>query len=193
MDQEVTKIIVVDFFEYELIRSARKSLSLQVKSDARLLVRAPRFLSKRRIDAFILSKTKWIQKIQTQQREKSALAESLKARLPKTKEEYRKEAKIKLQERVDFFAQRESLAYKQVRIGDAKTRWGSCGPTGNLNFSWRLILAPPSVLDYVVVHELAHLKHRNHSAAFWAEVERMLPDWKKERTWLRKHGFKLLA
>ena len=76
----------------------------------------------------------------------------------------------------------------RISIREQKTRWGSCSGQGNLNFNWKLILMPPEILDYVVVHELAHRKQMNHSPAFWAEVERILPDWRERRRWLREKG-----
>lgn len=80
---------------------------------------------------------------------------------------------------------------KNIRIKDQKTRWGSCSSVGNLNFNFRLIFAPKEVLDYVVVHELSHLKHMNHSEEFWNSVEKILPDYKKMRQWLKNNGVKL--
>lgn len=71
---------------------------------------------------------------------------------------------------------------------EQKTRWGSCSAAGNLNFNWKLILMPPEILDYVVVHELAHRKELNHSKAFWSVVEQILPDYKERRRWLKTEG-----
>lgn len=79
----------------------------------------------------------------------------------------------------------------QVRITSARTRWGSCSGKNNLNFTYRLAMAPLNVIEYVVVHELAHLKHRNHSKAFWNEVGMIKPDYRKDRDWLKKNGFHL--
>ena len=80
------------------------------------------------------------------------------------------------------------VTYGRISIREQKTRWGSCSSAGNLNFNWRLIFAPEEVLDYVVVHELAHRKEMNHSKAFYAVVESVLPDYKSSRRWLREHG-----
>lgn len=90
--------------------------------------------------------------------------------------------------RVAGYAARYGLTPKQVRVTSARTRWGSCSPNGNLNFSWRLVMAPLEVIDYVVVHELSHLRVSNHSGRFWMVVESMLPDYKQRRKWLREHG-----
>jgi predicted metal-dependent hydrolase len=75
-----------------------------------------------------------------------------------------------------------------VRLSSARTRWGSCGPTGALNLNWRLIMAPPGVIDYVILHELTHLKERNHSARYWALVAKLAPDYKTQRQWLKTNS-----
>jgi len=98
---------------------------------------------------------------------------------------YKQEAKRKITERVLWCARRAGLSFKSIKITTANRRWGSCSTTGNLNFSWRLIMAPLSVIDYVVVHELAHLEHKNHSKAFWDTVKVMYPNYEKAKTWLR--------
>lgn len=98
---------------------------------------------------------------------------------------YKSEAKKVLAERVEWCARRAGISYKSIKITTANRRWGSCSTSGNLNFSWRLIMAPLSVIDYVVVHELAHLEHRNHSKAFWNTVKVMYPNYEKAKVWLR--------
>jgi hypothetical protein len=80
-----------------------------------------------------------------------------------------------------------------LRIRDQRSRWGSCGVGGVLNINWRLILAPPAVLDYVVLHELCHLRHRNHSRCFWSLVAQQMPDYDRHRSWLREHGTELMS
>lgn len=95
------------------------------------------------------------------------------------------QAKQVIPERVAHYAQRMGETYGNVRIKDLKSRWGSCSSKRNLNFNWRLVLAPLSVLDYVVVHELCHLKEMNHSRAFWDLVAAEMPDYKKMQLWLR--------
>lgn len=100
---------------------------------------------------------------------------------------YKLEAKKKIIERVAWCARRSGLSYKTIKITTANRRWGSCSTTGNLNFSWRLILAPVSVIDYVVAHELAHLEHKNHSKVFWNSVKIMYPNYEKAKLWLRQN------
>ena len=97
------------------------------------------------------------------------------------------QAKVLILKRVDFYANKMKLSYGKVTIKDQKTRWGSCSSKKNLNFNYRLIMAPLEVLDYVVVHELAHLKQMNHSELFWREVEQIIPDYNTRRNWLKFH------
>ena len=101
---------------------------------------------------------------------------------------YRVQAQRLLPERVNFYAKGEGLVYQQVKITAARTRWGSCSRRGSLCFTWRLVMAPPPVIDYVAVHELAHLRQHNHSALFWAEVQRILPGYLSLQQWLKDNG-----
>ncbi len=107
------------------------------------------------------------------------------------------EARTSAREHVSTLAQKEavriSVEYRRIRIGGQRTLWGSCSPRGTLSFNWRLVLAPLEVLDYVVVHELCHLRVPNHSRRFWALVERHRPQWRQQRDWLRDYGPELLA
>jgi predicted metal-dependent hydrolase len=90
-------------------------------------------------------------------------------------------------------AERIGVAYQRIRIGGQRTLWGSCSARGTLSFNWRLVLAPLEVLDYVVAHELCHLRVPDHSRRFWTLVERHRPHWRDQRDWLRRHGPELLA
>lgn len=100
---------------------------------------------------------------------------------------YKQEAKKQITERVEWYANRSGLSYGAIRITSANRRWGSCSTSGNLNFSWKLIMAPLWVVDYVVVHELAHLEHKNHSSSFWSRVKVMYPPYEKAKTWLKQN------
>jgi predicted metal-dependent hydrolase len=104
---------------------------------------------------------------------------------------YKERACEVISERVKQYSQQYNFTPKQVKISSAKTRWGSCSSNGTLNFTWRLVMAPLAVIDYVVVHELAHLRVKNHSSKFWKEVESVYPEYKKQRKWLRENGEKL--
>ncbi len=105
---------------------------------------------------------------------------------------YRDQARQILNERVEYYARQNGLQYKKIGLTSARTRWGSCSASGALNFSWRLIQAPMDVVDYVVVHELVHTVHHNHSRRFWKKVEQVMPDYLDHRKWLRKNGQRLL-
>lgn len=106
---------------------------------------------------------------------------------------YQRAAKPYFAERLAVWAARMSLQPRQLMVSSAKTRWGSCTSNGDIRLSWRLMQAPASVIDYVVIHELAHLAEMNHSARFWAIVSAACPQWKIERAWLKQHGATLLA
>ncbi|MEO8685377.1 MAG: SprT family zinc-dependent metalloprotease [Devosia sp.] len=102
------------------------------------------------------------------------------------------EAAIDLAARTAVHAERLGVSVKSVKLRSQSSRWGSCSSTGNLNYNWRLIIAPPYVLDYVAAHEVAHLKEMNHSDKFWATVKRTLPDMERGRAWLKAHGRELM-
>jgi predicted metal-dependent hydrolase len=101
---------------------------------------------------------------------------------------YRREARLRLRAVTRREARRLGVRPERLSIRDPRTRWGSCSPDGALSFSWRLLLAPREVLDYVVVHELCHLRELNHSPAFWRLLDEARPGWQAEAGWLRKHG-----
>jgi hypothetical protein len=104
---------------------------------------------------------------------------------------YTAHAKRVISERVQWYAARYRFKVNGIRITNAQTRWGSCSPNGNLNFSWRLVMAPMQVIDYVVVHELVHLHEKNHSRRFWERVKIILPDYRKQVQWLKTYGYSL--
>lgn len=99
-----------------------------------------------------------------------------------------KDAKVYIPNRVEYYSKIIGVCYNRITIRKQRTRWGSCSSDGNLNFNCLLMLMPHEVIDYVVVHELCHRKHMNHSKAFWAEVEKVLPDYKKQVEWLKTDG-----
>jgi len=100
---------------------------------------------------------------------------------------YREQARAIIVKRCEYFAKLMGLNYESIKIGGAQKRLGSCSFTNSLNFSWRLILAPPSAVDYVVIHELCHILEKNHGPRFWDKVERYFPNYRETRTWLRKN------
>lgn len=100
---------------------------------------------------------------------------------------YRKLARLEFEEKAAYYAERMGVTYNRIAVKEQKTKWGSCSGKKNLNFNWKLILMPESIFDYIVVHELAHLIEMNHSSAFWAQVAKIMPDYKKRVAWLRKN------
>ncbi len=101
---------------------------------------------------------------------------------------YKNQARNILTERTEFYARQFGLKYRSLRITSARTRWGSCSRLDALCFTWRLVMAPLEIIDYLVVHELAHIVEKNHSRAFWTQVDRMLPDYRTQRKWLKTNG-----
>jgi predicted metal-dependent hydrolase len=104
---------------------------------------------------------------------------------------YKREAKEKITERVDYYSNRLQLFPKGIRITSAKYRWGCCSRDNQLSFSWRIIMASLSIIDYVLIHELVHIKEKNHSRSFWSYVESIIPDYKGYRVWLKENGHAL--
>lgn len=112
-------------------------------------------------------------------------------RLETMEKRYRNAARARFEERVSYYHQITGGRYTSITVRDQKTRWGSCSSRGTLSFNYRLIFAPPEILDYVVVHELCHLTHMNHSRDFWNMVGSVMPEYKIYRKWLREHGHEL--
>lgn len=104
------------------------------------------------------------------------------------KEFYRSKGEPRIRSRVEHFQRQMGAAPKTIRIIELKNRWGSCTASGNLNFHWKTMMAPVSVLDYIVVHEMVHLIHQDHSPDFWNEVDKVMPDYLTRKEWLRVHG-----
>lgn len=175
--------------KYELIRSRRKTLALQLRPDGTLLVRAPLLTSRRKIESFLREHEDWVE----QQREKLARAERAEKLSREELEALKKQARPVFLARTAFYAPLVGVRAQRVMVRSQRTKWGSCSARGGLNFNCLLLLAPEEVLDYVVVHELCHLLEMNHSPRFWAEVKRVLPDYAAARKWLRQNGNALMA
>lgn len=168
--------------EYEIIRSKRRTVSLQVRRDGSVLVRAPLKASEKAIDEFVIKHENWI-------KSKQEIAKN--RHLPEDFSENEvKELKNKLKEIITPILEKYSKIMGvepiKVSINSAKTRFGSCSSKKTLNFSYRLVLYPYEAIEYVCVHELAHLKEMNHSKKFWQIVASILPDYKKRKELLKK-------
>lgn len=177
----------------QVIRSRRKTLSIQIEKAGRILVRAPLGLPEAEIRRFVEEKRGWIEKhlVQVSRREEAARQAS--RITPEEMHQLGNEALAWFPPRVRFFAERLGIRYGRITIRNQKTRWGSCSSAGNLNFNCLLMLCPEEVRDYVIVHELCHRKEMNHSPRFWAEVEKVLPEYRKALNWLKTEGQVILA
>lgn len=153
-----------------------------------MIVRAPMRCPQSVIDAFLQEKQSWIQEKIEKQKSREHQSGLMKSLSEAERELYRSQAREVFEQKVKYYAALMDVTYGRIAIRDQKTRWGSCSAEGNLNFNWRLILAPAGVLDYVVVHELAHRREMNHSAKFWAIVEKHMPEYKKYQKWLKESG-----
>ena len=164
---------------YQIIRSSRKTMSLEIKADGSVVVRAPLRLSEAKIQKFVEEKQEWILK-------------NLEKIQKRDGQHLQNKACVVIPRRVAYYAEKLGVSYGKITLRQQKTRWGSCAANGKLNFNWLLILAPPEVLDYVVVHELCHRREMNHSQAFWKEVEKILPDYRERQKWLKDNGWRLM-
>ncbi|MFA6521319.1 MAG: SprT family zinc-dependent metalloprotease [Candidatus Gracilibacteria bacterium] len=201
----------------KIIRSRRRSIALHIAEDATLTVRAPMMTTLGYIKRLVFAKRAWIIKKQTHilkngggNKPKEFINDeeffylgkiyklktenyegvSLAKRRAKMIEWYQAQALPKITERANFYSEKMGWKFKSISITKAERRWGSCSHNNAIHFSWKLIMAPLDVVDYVVVHELAHIPEKNHSKKFWDKVATILPDYKARRKWLRENGIK---
>lgn len=173
-----------------VIKSNRKTVAIRVNADLSVTVRAPRQAAKKEIERILKEKEAWIFKHIEQIRKKNAEYEVMQPD-KLTNEEIRELAEKALDvipARVAHFAKMIGVNYGRITIRNQRTRWGSCSSKGNLSFNCLLMLTPPEVIDYVVVHELCHRKEMNHSKAFWDGVEEVLPNYREQVKWLKDEG-----
>lgn len=184
--------MVIHNAEVSLIRSKRKTISIQIKPN-QIIIRAPQRMKEKDIEKFVESKRIWIEKHLESVLEKQ---KSLDPAEPYSIEEIRsfvEKSKEIIPKKAEFYAPKIGVSYNRISIRCQKTRWGSCSSKGNLNFNCLLILLPDKIIDSVVVHELCHRKHMNHSAEFYAEIEKVFPDYKECRKWLKLNGNKYIS
>jgi len=179
--------------QIQIIRSSRKTISMRITGPNAVEIRAPRNMPQAQIDHFIQQHQAWMEKhlgmVNRREEEISKLP-------PLTDAEIRalaNKALAYIPQRARYFSRLIGVTYGRITIRNQKSKWGSCSGQGNLNFNCLLMLCPPEVLDYVVVHELCHRKEMNHSPRFWAEVEKIDPNYKAHRKWLKDEGSKLIA
>ena len=160
---------------YEIIRSKRRTMSVEVDTSGNVLVRAPRLMPKWTIEAFVRERADWIERARQRQARRQQ-------NLPEIREEdkplYVKRAKAILPSKIDYYARRMDVQPTGLTVTSARTRFGSCSGKNRLSFSWRLMAYPEAAIDYVVVHELAHIRYKDHSRAFYGFIESILPDYR---------------
>jgi len=173
---------------YIIKRTTRKSISLEIDSALNVLVRAPKSMSDYKIRKFIKSHEKWtLIRLSEKDRQDKMLTYYC-----FSKDEmamYKTTAEKKVNDIAKLWAKELGVRYKKVRISNAKKRWGSCSSKGTVSINWRLIFAPKKTLVYVIIHELMHLKHMNHSKKYWQAVEKAIPDYKNHKKWLKDHEY----
>ncbi len=177
----------------QVIRSRRKTISVEIRPGRGVIVRAPLQCPDREIRRVLEEKRDWIETHLARMREREALIQAQPEMTWEELEQLAEEACRQLPQRLGYWADRMGLRYGRVTIRNQKTRWGSCSTKKNINLNVMLMLCPQEVQDYVLVHELCHLREMNHSGRFWAEVERVLPEYRKARAWLKKNGAAVLA
>ena len=173
--------------KYEIIRSKRKTLALEVRIEE-LIIRAPLSVTDEEINNFLLKHKRWIEnhlkKVEKQQKDLQGLEPITYDAVEKLADEALKY----IPERVKFYAPKVGVTYGKITIRNQRSRWGSCSSKGNLNFNCLMMLTPPEVIDSVVVHELCHRKEMNHSDKFYAEILKVFPEYWKWNNWLKENG-----
>ena len=171
-----------------VIRSARKTIGLQVKEDGEVLLRIPNRLSARALQDFLNREQSWIWQKTEQMQSRIKQRETTGATpVEQLSAEELEKIKEKIGSQVNYYSKIMGVTVGRITIRNQKTRWGSCSAKGNLNFNYQLYYLPEELLDYVVVHELAHRRHMNHSIDFWMEVEKYCPDYKMRRKALQDY------
>lgn len=180
-------------YNVEVRRSKRKSATIKITADMQIVVFVPLYVSDNEIERMVISKSKWIDehmlKVQSTIDERSKLE---KITFEQVKE-LADQAVEYIPKRVKYYAEKENFVYNKITIKNLVSRWGSCSTKGNLNFNCLLMLTPDYVIDYIVVHELCHLREMNHSEKFWAEVEKIMPDYQRAVLWLKQNGGNLIS
>lgn len=180
-------------YNVEVRRSKRKSAAIKITADMQIVVFVPLYVSDNEIERMVISKSKWIDehmlKVQSTIDERSKLEKITFEQI----KELADQAVEYIPKRVKYYAEKENFVYNKITIKNLVSRWGSCSTKGNLNFNCLLMLTPDYVIDYIVVHELCHLREMNHSEKFWAEVEKIMPDYQRAELWLKQNGGNLIS
>lgn len=171
-----------------VIRSSRKSIGLEVRSGKDVLVRIPSRLQDSEVEKFVEKHRKWIlEKTELMQSRKNTCNSTGAVPAEKLPPEEIEKIKEKIGDRVKYYSQVMGVTVGRITIRNQKTRWGSCSAKGNVNFNYQLYYLPEELLDYVVIHELAHRSHMDHSGEFWSEVEKYCTDYRRRRKQLKSY------
>ncbi len=196
--EKTEKFIGWKSYQVRLIRSGRKTMSLEISRDGEIIVRAPWLMPEQEVRRFLREKEEWIAGklvLQEQRRsERDRARQAGQGRL--SGEEIQNLARKALEvlpARTAYFAGILGVSYGRITIRNQKSRWGSCSAKGYLNYNCLLMLTPPEIQDYVVVHELCHRLEMNHSPRFWDHVASVLPDYRRRRDWLKKNGSEIIG
>ena len=173
---------------YIIQKSRRRSISVSVMTDNCVLVKAPYGTSERTVQEFLHSKKDWITKHLEKQNKEEEKAAALGVLSDVEIRKIKRQAKKIIPERVAYWAEKIGVTYGRIAIRLQSSRWGSCAQNGNRNFNCLLVLMPQEILDSVVVHELCHRKHMNHSKEFYKEIDCEFPDYKRCNKWLKENG-----
>ena len=180
-------------YNVEVRRSKRKSAAIKITADMQIVVFVPLYVSDNEIERMVISKSKWIDehmlKVQSTIDKRSKLEKITFEQI----KELADQAVEYIPKRVKYYAEKENFVYNKITIKNLVSRWGSCSTKGNLNFNCLLMLTPDYVIDYIVVHELCHLREMNHSEKFWTEVEKIMPDYQRAELWLKQNGGNLIS
>lgn len=169
-------------YNYSVVFSKRRTLGLEITKDLEIIVRAPVRTSKRDIEQMVLKHARWIESHLEKQRKRLDARPEL---TPEEQAALRNHAKTVIPDRVAYYSRLMGLEPTGITITSAEKRFGSCSPKNRLSFSWRLMRYPEAAVDYVVVHELAHIRHKNHSKTFYACIESYMPDYKERKKLLK--------
>lgn len=178
--------------EYQLIRSARKTVAIEIRG-TQVIVRAPFRYAQKRIDAFVAEHEEWIKAKIAKNAEKSRAIEQIGFLSEAEIRDLTVKAREYIPQRTAMFAAAIGVSYGTVTVRCQRTKWGSCSSKGNLNFNCLLMLTPPQVIDCIVVHELCHRKEMNHSKRFYEEVYKAYPEYDKWHKWLKENGSAIMG
>jgi len=173
---------------HKIIYSSRRTLALEVKSSGQVIVRSPKKVGLDYIQKFVAGRQDWLSKVIEKMSVRKVVARPWSGFSSAELQQAKKQAKALFEEELRLYSVQMKCGYTKLRLSSAKTRWGSCSSSGTISINFSLFFAPIEIRHYVIIHELAHVKHPNHSQRFWNFVQQFDPNWKVHRSWLKQHG-----